>query len=129
VDDATARHLAGPLEGSPVTVGAVTLDVHVAGPADGEVVLLVAGLGMPRISWPPELVAQLHVAGYRTVAADNRDTGRSTVLPGGLAGLERTSDGSPCGGLLPHRPRRRPRRAPRPPRSPGSTWSGCRWAA
>jgi pimeloyl-ACP methyl ester carboxylesterase len=96
VDDRAARHLAGPLEGTPVTVGAVTLDVHVAGPADGEVVLLVAGLGMPRISWPPELLAQLHAAGYRTAAADNRDTGRSTVLPGGLAGLERSPDGRPA---------------------------------
>ncbi|MFU8840760.1 MAG: alpha/beta fold hydrolase [Nitriliruptoraceae bacterium] len=96
MDDDTARRLAGPLEGTPVTVGAVTLDVHIAGPADGEVVLLVAGLGMPRISWPPELIAQLHEAGYRTVTADNRDTGRSTVLPGGLAGLERTPEGTPA---------------------------------
>jgi pimeloyl-ACP methyl ester carboxylesterase len=96
VDEDPARRLAGPLEGTPVSVGAVTLDAHVSGPADGEVVLLVAGLGMPRISWPPELVDQLHAAGYRTVAADNRDTGRSTVLPGGLAGLERTPDGRPA---------------------------------
>jgi pimeloyl-ACP methyl ester carboxylesterase len=93
---AATHHLAGPLEGTPVTVGAVTLDVHVAGPADGEVVLLVAGLGMPRISWPPQLLASLHAAGYRTVAADNRDSGRSTVLPGGLAGLERTPEGNPA---------------------------------
>jgi pimeloyl-ACP methyl ester carboxylesterase len=96
VDDATARHLAGPPAGSLVTVGEVTLDVHVAGPEDGEAVLLVAGLGMPRISWPPELVTALHVAGYRTIAADNRDSGRSSVLPGGLAGLERTSEGAPA---------------------------------
>jgi pimeloyl-ACP methyl ester carboxylesterase len=95
VHEDDARHLAGPLEGTVVTVGEVALDVHVAGPDDGEVVLLVAGLGMPRTSWPPELVAQLHAAGYRTVAADNRDTGRSSVQPGGLAGLERTPEGTP----------------------------------
>lgn len=91
----TTAHLAGPLEGLPVSVGEVTLDVDVAGPPEGEVVLLVAGLGMPRTRWTPELLAALHRAGYRTVAADNRDTGRSTVLPGGVAGLARDGDGVP----------------------------------
>jgi pimeloyl-ACP methyl ester carboxylesterase len=72
----------------------VTLDVHVDGP-DGEVVLLVAGLGMQRTSWPPELLAGLHEAGYRTVAADNRDSGRSSVLSVDLADLPRGGDGWP----------------------------------
>lgn len=89
------RWLAGPLEGERVRVGDLHLDVHVAGPDDGEVVLLVAGLGMQRTAWPPELLAALHAAGRRTVAVDNRDTGRSSVLPGGLAGVERTPQGVP----------------------------------
>jgi methylglyoxal synthase len=89
LDDDVRGHLAGPLGGEPVSVGDVTLDVHVAGPDGGEVVLLVAGLGMQRIAWPPELLAALHDAGYRTVAADNRDVGRSTVLSGGVDDLAR----------------------------------------
>lgn len=78
--DAGTR-IAGPLRGTPVTVGAVTLDVHVDGPADGEVVLLVCGLAMHRTSWPPMLLDALHAAGYRTVAVDNRDSGCSAWSP------------------------------------------------
>lgn len=95
VNEPDPTALAGPLEGERIAVDDHHLDVHVAGPEDGEVVLLVAGLGMHRISWPPSLVTALHDAGYRTVAADNRDTGRSTVLPGGLAGVQRTPEGVP----------------------------------
>lgn len=89
-------HVAGPLEGTVVALsdGAVT-DVDVAGPADGPVVLLVCGLGQHRTDWPPELLARLHQAGYRTVAADNRDAGRATVLAGGLEDLPRGEDGWP----------------------------------
>jgi pimeloyl-ACP methyl ester carboxylesterase len=92
---AALEQVAGPLEGQPVTVGAVTLDVHVDGPSDGAVVLLIAGLGMQRVVWPPELLAAMHEAGYRTVAADNRDNGRSTVLPGEVTDLPRGADGWP----------------------------------
>jgi pimeloyl-ACP methyl ester carboxylesterase len=95
-----APTVAGPLVGEAVDVGAVTLDVHVDGPADGEVVLLVAGLGTQRIVWPPELLAAVHEAGFRTVAADNRDNGRSTVLPGEVTDLPRGADGWP---LAPYR--------------------------
>lgn len=89
------------LDGRTVSVGAtpagvsIELDVSDAGPRDGEVVLLVAGLGMQRIGWPAELRAGLHDAGYRTVAVDNRDCGRSTVLPGSVADLPRGDDGWP----------------------------------
>lgn len=81
--------------GVQIPVGAWHLDVADDGPDEGQVVLLVAGLGMHRTAWPPELLAALHTAGYRTVAADNRDTGCSSVLPGGLAGLQRTAEGIP----------------------------------
>lgn len=76
-----ATRLAGPLRGTPVTVGSLTLDVHVDGPAAGQVVLLICGLAMHRTSWPPTLLDALHAAGYRTVAVDNRDTGCSSSLP------------------------------------------------
>jgi pimeloyl-ACP methyl ester carboxylesterase len=88
-------HIAGRLAGQAVDVGEVTLDVDVDGPPDGEVVLLVAGLGTPRTSWPPELLAALHDEGFRTLAADNRDNGRSTVLPGEVTDLPRGADGWP----------------------------------
>ncbi|MFA9430833.1 alpha/beta fold hydrolase [Egicoccus sp. AB-alg2] len=75
----------------------VELDVHVAGPEDpaAEVVLLVEGLGMQRVDWPAELLAGLHAAGYRTLTMDNRDAGRSTVLPGRVHDLPRGADGWP----------------------------------
>ncbi|GGI06861.1 alpha/beta fold hydrolase [Egicoccus halophilus] len=97
---ATYGSFAGPLEGTPVTVGdhdgtPVVLDVVVDGPADGEPVLLAAGLGMQRTGWSPRLLDGLHAAGYRTVTADNRDVGRATVLPGEVADLPRGADGWP----------------------------------
>jgi pimeloyl-ACP methyl ester carboxylesterase len=89
-------HVAGPPVGRHVQLsdGAVT-DVHVDGPEDGEPVLLVSGLGQHRTDWPPELVAALHDAGYRTVVAENRDTGRATVLDVEVAALPRGADGWP----------------------------------
>jgi pimeloyl-ACP methyl ester carboxylesterase len=95
VHESTLELIAGPLTGSPIAVGDVTLDVHVDGPDGAEVVLLVSGLGTQRTSWPPELLAALHEAGYRTVTADNRDNGRSTVLPGEITDLPRGPDGWP----------------------------------
>jgi pimeloyl-ACP methyl ester carboxylesterase len=83
------------LEGLTVEVGEVALDVHLDGPADGDTVLLVSGLGQQRLAWPPELRDALHGAGFRTVAVDNRDVGRSTVLPGEVIALPRGADGWP----------------------------------
>ncbi len=51
--------------------------------ADGSprpVVLLIMGLGMQLIAWPPELVMALVGAGYRVVRLDNRDAGLSTRM-------------------------------------------------
>lgn len=51
--------------------------------ADGSlrpVVLLIMGLGMQLIAWPPELVMALVGAGYRVVRFDNRDAGLSTRM-------------------------------------------------
>ena len=41
------------------------------------VVLLIMGLGMQLVAWPPELVQALVDAGYRVVLHDNRDVGLS----------------------------------------------------
>jgi pimeloyl-ACP methyl ester carboxylesterase len=41
------------------------------------VVLLIMGLGMQLIAWPPALVLALMEAGYRVVRHDNRDIGKS----------------------------------------------------
>ena len=41
-------------------------------------VLLIMGLGMQLIAWPPEMVRALEEAGYRVVRFDNRDVGLSS---------------------------------------------------
>ncbi len=46
--------------------------------ADKPVVLLIMGLGMQLIAWPPQMVQALEAAGYRVVRFDNRDIGLST---------------------------------------------------
>ncbi len=64
------------------------LDIEVedsAAAADAEhakrpVVLLVMGLGMQLIAWPPYFVQPLLDAGYRVVRLDNRDIGLSSHL-------------------------------------------------
>ena len=55
---------------------AVELDFDVHGPADGAVVVLLAGLGAQRHWWPPGLVALL-AEDHRVVVPDNRDVGGS----------------------------------------------------
>jgi hypothetical protein len=46
--------------------------------ADRPVVVLVMGLGMQLIAWPPGFVRPLLEAGYRVIRFDNRDIGLST---------------------------------------------------
>ncbi len=46
--------------------------------ASKPVVLLIMGLGMQLIAWPPEMVDALEKAGYRVVRFDNRDVGLSS---------------------------------------------------
>lgn len=47
------------------------------GAAQRPVVLLIMGLGMQLIAWPPQLVQALVDAGYRVLRMDNRDVGLS----------------------------------------------------
>ena len=48
--------------------------------ADRPALLLVMGLGMQLIAWPPAMVRALVDAGYRVIRHDNRDIGLSTQL-------------------------------------------------
>ena len=43
-------------------------------------VLLIMGLGMQLIAWPPQMVQELVDAGYRVIRMDNRDAGLSTRM-------------------------------------------------
>ncbi|MEO8119822.1 MAG: alpha/beta fold hydrolase [Rhodoferax sp.] len=56
------------------------------GPASGgeyrPVVLLIMGLGMQLVAWPPQLVQALVEAGHRVIRHDNRDVGLSQHLDG-----------------------------------------------
>ena len=57
------------------------IDIEVADSATGDssrpVVLLIMGLGMQLIAWPPAMVQGLADAGFRVVRFDNRDAGLS----------------------------------------------------
>lgn len=89
-------HVAGPPIGQSAELSdGATTDVHVDGPEDGPVLLLVCGLGQQRTHWPPEALAALHEAGYRTVCAENRDVGRGHVHEGTPFDLPRGDDGWP----------------------------------
>jgi len=52
-------------------------DSHEADSTGRPVVLLIMGLGMQLVAWPPALVQSLVDAGYRVVRLDNRDIGLS----------------------------------------------------
>lgn len=62
----------------------IDIEVEDTGPDgaqnDRPAVLLVMGLGMQLIAWPPALVQALVEAGYRVIRHDNRDVGLSTHL-------------------------------------------------
>lgn len=52
-------------------------DTHAGDTTARPVVLLIMGLGMQLVAWPPALVQSLWDAGYRVVRLDNRDIGLS----------------------------------------------------
>lgn len=54
----------------------ITLEAEDTG-GTGPVVLLIMGLGMQLVAWPPALVTSLVSAGYRVIRFDNRDIGLS----------------------------------------------------
>ena len=69
---------------APVSAG-VELCYQTFGDPDGDPLLLVMGLGGPMTWWDPDLCTMLAEAGFFVVRYDNRDTGRSSRLPGRVA--------------------------------------------
>lgn len=65
-----------------VTVGDHVLHFEIGGPADGEVILLIMGLGAQLLWWPNSLLTALIEAGYRVIRFDNRDIGLSGKFRG-----------------------------------------------
>ena len=64
-----------------IKANGVHIEVEDSGPgpagAPRPAVLLIMGLGMQLVAWPPELVQGLVDAGYRVIRHDNRDVGLS----------------------------------------------------
>jgi pimeloyl-ACP methyl ester carboxylesterase len=60
-----------------VRANGLAIEVDVRGPADGEPLLLIMGLGMQLVAWPDALVDDLAARGFRVVRFDNRDAGLS----------------------------------------------------
>ncbi|MCU1413769.1 MAG: alpha/beta hydrolase fold protein [Microbacteriaceae bacterium] len=56
----------------------ITLAYRIDG--EGTPLLLIAGLGLDLVSWPPSLVDGLVAAGLQVIRFDNRDIGRSTKV-------------------------------------------------
>jgi pimeloyl-ACP methyl ester carboxylesterase len=62
-------------------VGGLKLAWEETGPAHGEPLLLVMGLGCQLIHWPDSLCTQLAARGFRVIRFDNRDIGLSGEGP------------------------------------------------
>ena len=65
-----------------VAANGIRIEVEDTGPADGGrlPVLLVMGLGMQLVAWPPAFVQALVARGHRVVRFDNRDIGLSSAM-------------------------------------------------
>jgi len=61
-----------------VASNGIRIEFEDLGPADGEPILLIMGLGQQLTSWPVGFCQMLTEAGYRVIRFDNRDTGFST---------------------------------------------------
>jgi len=79
---------------APVATG-VELCYQTFGDPDGDPLLLVMGLGGPMIWWNEAFCGRLAERGFYVIRYDNRDTGRSTRVPGRVtrAGLVRAFAG------------------------------------
>jgi pimeloyl-ACP methyl ester carboxylesterase len=63
-----------------VKANGIELYYETHGPADGEPILLIMGLGAQMSRWSPALIGKLTAAGHRVIAFDNRDVGHSEKL-------------------------------------------------
>ena len=60
-----------------IAANGLGIEVDDQGPASGEPLLLIMGLGMQLVAWPQELVQMLISRGFRVLRMDNRDAGLS----------------------------------------------------
>src|SRR5665647_2395459 len=64
-----------------IIANGIDIEVEGSGPGavgeDRPVLLLIMGLGMQLVAWPPAFVQALVDAGYRVIRHDNRDVGLS----------------------------------------------------
>ena len=60
-----------------IKANGISIELEDSGGAGKPVVLLIMGLGMQLIAWPPAMVRALTDAGYRVIRHDNRDIGLS----------------------------------------------------
>ena len=58
----------------------IALAYECSGPADGEPLLLIHGVGAQLVRWPPVLIAALERERFHVIRFDNRDVGLSTHL-------------------------------------------------
>ncbi|HWH84808.1 MAG TPA: alpha/beta hydrolase [Burkholderiaceae bacterium] len=63
-----------------IAANGLAFEVEDHGPASGEPLLLVMGLGMQLVAWHPDFVAMLVARGFRVIRFDNRDIGLSQRL-------------------------------------------------
>ena len=59
----------------------ILLEYEEYGPAQGEALVLIRGLGSQLVHWPKALIEGFVAAGYRTIIFDNRDVGLSQRCP------------------------------------------------
>jgi pimeloyl-ACP methyl ester carboxylesterase len=63
-----------------VSANGIEIGYDVFGEGDGDVVILVMGIGAQRIVWHDDLCAEFVARGFRLIRLDNRDVGESTWL-------------------------------------------------
>ena len=63
-----------------VRANGLDIEVEDTGESGRPAVLLIMGLGMQLVAWPPRMVEALQAAGLRVIRFDNRDVGLSTWL-------------------------------------------------
>ncbi len=63
-----------------VNVNGLDIAYENHGNEDAPTILMIQGLSMPLVGWPPSMISAFTAAGFRVITFDNRDIGKSTVL-------------------------------------------------
>ena len=82
------------------SIGDVTVCYQTFGDPTSPTMVLIMGLGFQLVHWPDQFCRTLAGSGFHVVRCDNRDSGRSTHLPGATYTLEDMADDTV--GLLDH---------------------------